>query len=77
MVVINLIPKKSVKYCRIRWAELKKKKKKVDKRSLMGRDPTKGIPAFKTGTQKTKKDRKSTRGDKYHDREKRKQLERD
>lgn len=49
-------------------------KKNNKKRTLVGRDPTKGLLAFKTGVQKAKKDRRSIRGDKYHDREKREQL---
>jgi len=50
-----------------------KKRKKV-KELLIGRDPTMGIPAWKSGTIKTRKDRLKNRNDKYARQEKAEQT---
>jgi hypothetical protein len=52
---------------------VKKKTKKQKIKELLGRDPTMGIPSFKTGVNKTKKDKQKNRGTKEY----RKKLEQD
>lgn len=48
-----------------------------DKRQLVGRDPTKGMLAFKTGTQLTRKDRLRNRNSKVARQNLRRQLNND